>query len=70
MLKWRFGDLNDISASAVHRVCNTELNYTHKVATKVAVGATARLTIIKRKIVLYMLAVLNLQGYIPVSIDQ
>ena len=69
MLKWKFGDLKNVSASAVQRVCNTELNYTHKVATKVTVGATTRLTLIKRKIVLFMLAELNFKGYIPVAID-
>jgi len=51
-------------------VCNKELNFTHKLATIVPKGATSRLTILKRKIVLYMLAELNLQGYIPVAIDE
>jgi len=36
----------------------------------VAKGAISKLTLMKRKIVLYMLSELNLQGYIPVAIDE
>jgi len=54
----------------VQRVCNVELNFTHKLASKVPIGALTYLTRIKRKIVLYLLADLNLNGYIPVAIDE
>ena len=35
-----------------------------------AKGSTSKLTLIKRKIALYLLAELNLKGYVPVAIDQ
>ena len=35
-----------------------------------AIGSTSKLTLIKRKIGLYLLAELNLKGYVPVAIDQ
>ena len=70
MIKWQFSDVMNISPSAVHHVCHKELNFTHKVATKVLHGARSKLTRTKRKITLYLLASLNLQGYIPVAIDE
>jgi len=46
------------------------LNFTKKRATYVAVGAVTKLTMMKRKIILYLLAELNLKGYIPIAVDE
>ena len=51
-------------------MCNVELNFTYKLASKVSVGALTYLTRIKSEIVLYLLADLNISGYIPVAIDE
>ena len=56
ILKWKFGDVGDVHQSSVQRICNNELNITHKVATKMLGGSTCKLTLMKRKICLYMLA--------------
>ena len=36
-LKWNFPELKDVSPSTVQRVCNQELNFTHKKASNVAI---------------------------------
>ena len=59
-LEFSFLDLGKVHPSTVQRICNKELNYTYKSATDVADGANSKSTLMKRKIVLYLFAELNL----------